>query len=191
MDHLFHLPPTAIWWIFCVLSKLDHLACRLPLINFQNYSSRYLTSTIIVQGLSEPPSRDLRLQRVRISNLRWPPNRTYLAILGHLKQIIHFKIVRANLILLLILAVKLTRIAWFSAISSNFTKAIFYSNPNNPENFVNLYSVFQKLDHLTCNELKLRRSLFNPIKPILEFYYMANGLTFEILNIILRNVYPC
>ena len=34
-------------------------------------------------------------------------------------------------------------------------KAIFYSNPNSPENFVKLYSVFQKLDHLTCNELEL------------------------------------
>ena len=33
--------------------------------------------------------------------------------------------------------------------------------------------------------------LFNPIRLILEFYYMANGLTFEILNIILRNFYPC
>ena len=34
-------------------------------------------------------------------------------------------------------------------------------------------------------------SLYNPIKLILEFYYMANGLTFEILNIILRIFYPC
>ena len=33
--------------------------------------------------------------------------------------------------------------------------------------------------------------LFNPIKLILEFYYMANGLTFEILNIILRIFHPC
>ena len=71
-----------------------------------------------------------------------------------------------------ILAVKLTRIAWFSAISpsilnrfsSNFAKAIFYSNPNSPDNFVKLYSVFQKLDHLsTCNELKLRRSSLTPL----------------------------
>ena len=38
------------------------------------------------------------------------------------------------------------------------TKAIFYSNPNRPENFVKLYSVFQKLDHLTCIEFKLQRS---------------------------------
>ena len=42
--------------------------------------------------------------------------------------------------------------------SSNFAKAIFYSNPNSPENFVKLYCAFQKLDHLTCNKLKLRRS---------------------------------
>ena len=41
---------------------------------------------------------------------------------------------------------------------SNCSKAIFYANPNSPENFVKLYSVFQKLNHLTCNELKLRRS---------------------------------
>ena len=34
-------------------------------------------------------------------------------------------------------------------------------------------------------------SLYNPIKLIPEFYYMANGLTFEILNIILRIFYPC
>ena len=68
-------------------------------------------------------------------------------------------------VMIIILAVKSTRIAWFSAISlsilnrffSNFTKAIFYSNPNRPENFVKLYSVFQKLDHLTCNEFKLQR----------------------------------
>ena len=31
----------------------------------------------------------------------------------------------------------------------------------------------------------------SPFKLILEFYYMANGLTFEILNIILRIYYPC
>ena len=73
--------------------------------------------------------------------------------------------------LLFILAVKLTRIAWFSAISpsilnrfsSNFAKVIFYSNHNGPENFAKLYSVFQKLDHLTCNELKLRRSSLTPL----------------------------
>ena len=33
-------------------------------------------------------------------------------------------------------------------------------------------------------------SPFKPIKLIFEFYYMANGLTFEILNIILQNFYP-
>ena len=68
-------------------------------------------------------------------------------------------------------AVKLTRIAWFSVISqsilnrfsSNFAKAIFYSNPNSPENFVKSYSAFQKLDHLTCNKLKLRRSSLTPL----------------------------
>ena len=68
-------------------------------------------------------------------------------------------------------AVKLTRIALFSAISpsilnrfsSNFAKVIFYSNPNTLEIFVKLYSVFQKLDHLTCNELKLRRPSITPL----------------------------
>ena len=57
-----------------------------------------------------------------------------------------------------------------------FHKGHFYSNPNSPENFVKLYSVLQKLDHLTCNDLKLRRSSLTPL--ILEFYHMANGLTF-------------
>ena len=38
------------------------------------------------------------------------------------------------------------------------------------------------------SKLKLRRpSIYNPDKLILEFDYMANGLTFEILNIILPN----
>ena len=62
---------------------------------------------------------------------------------------------------LAILAVKLTKIAWFSAISPsilnqfswNFAKAIFYSNPNSGKNFAKLYSIFQKLDHLTCNKI--------------------------------------
>ena len=99
-----------------------------------------------------------------------------------------------------VLTVKLTRITWFSAISpsilnrfsSNFTKAIFYSNPNSPGNLVKLYSVFQKLDHLTyVYWIEITTFLFNPIRLILEFYYMANGLTFEIINIILRNFYPC
>ena len=47
--------------------------------------------------------------------------------------------------------------------SSNFAKAIFYSNPNSPENFLKLYNAFQKLDHLTCNKLKLRRSSLTPL----------------------------
>ena len=92
-----------------------------------------------------------------------------------------------------ILTVKLTRIAWFSAISPsilnrfspNFVKAIFYSNPNSPENFVKLYSVFQKLDHLTCNELKLLRP---SISRILLHGKWSN---FKYLNIILRIFYPC
>ena len=71
----------------------------------------------------------------------------------------------------IIVGVKLTRIAWFSAISpsilnrfpANFAKAIFYSNPNSPENFVKLYSVFQKLAHLTCSKLKLRRPSITPL----------------------------
>ena len=36
-------------------------------------------------------------------------------------------------------------------------------NPNGPENFVELYIIFQKLDHLTCNKLKLRRPSINPL----------------------------
>ena len=62
----------------------------------------------------------------------------------------------------------------------NFAKAIFYSKPNSPDNFVKLYSVFQKLDHLTCGKFKLRHPSITisiiTIKPILELYYMANGL---------------
>ena len=54
--------------------------------------------------------------------------------------------------------------------------------------------IFQKLDRLTCrpSQFKLRRpSVINPIKLNLEFYYMSNGLTFEIFNIILRFFYRC
>ena len=39
-----------------------------------------------------------------------------------------------------------------------------------------------------------QKRLYNPIKLFLEFYYMANGLSFEILDrssIILRIFYPC
>ena len=32
-------------------------------------------------------------------------------------------------------------------------------------------------------------SIYKPITLILDFYYMSNGLTFEISNIILRNFY--
>ena len=53
----------------------------------------------------------------------------------------------------------------FIAVYQKF-KAIFYSNPNSPENFVKLYSVFQKLDHSTCNELKLRRPPITLLKYI-------------------------
>ena len=34
-------------------------------------------------------------------------------------------------------------------------------------------------------------SLYNPIKLILDFYYMTNDFTFEILKIILRIFYRC
>ena len=34
-------------------------------------------------------------------------------------------------------------------------------------------------------------SLYNPIKLILDFFYMAYGLTFEKLNIILLIFNPC
>ena len=49
---------------------------------------------------------------------------------------------------------------------SYFTKPIFFSNPNtsdSPENFVKLYSVFQKLAHLTCSKLKLQRPSITPL----------------------------
>ena len=45
----------------------------------------------------------------------------------------------------------------------NFAKVIFYSNLNRPENFVKLYSEFQKLDHLTCSKFKLRRPSITPL----------------------------
>ena len=41
----------------------------------------------------------------------------------------------------------------FKPISLKFCKAIFYSIPESPEIFVKLYSVFQKLDYLTCSKL--------------------------------------
>ena len=63
--------------------------------------------------------------------------------------------------LVTLLPVKLTRITWFSAISSsilnrfswNFAKAIFYSNPNSGKNFAKSHLILQKLDHLTCNKI--------------------------------------
>ena len=53
-------------------------------------------------------------------------------------------------------------------------------------NFVKLYSVFQKLDHLTCSKLKLRRPSITPNSRIL-----LHGLIFEIINIILRIFHRC
>ena len=56
-----------------------------------------------------------------------------------------------------------------------FCKHYFQENPNSSENFV-----------------KLAMAYF--IKIILEFYYLPNGLTFEIfniINIILRIFYRC
>ena len=50
---------------------------------------------------------------------------------------------------------------WFlSQFSTDFheiLKTSVQKKPNSPENFVKLYSVFQKLDHFTFNKLKLRR----------------------------------
>ena len=51
------------------------------------------------------------------------------------------------------------------------------------EKIVKLYAELQKLDQ---NMTSLYRK---PITLILDFYYMSNGLTFEISNIILRNFY--
>ena len=61
----------------------------------------------LIVGVKKPCwSCDLRLQKIRISNPRWPPISTYFAIFGHFEQIIHFGItialVHANLVLLLI-----------------------------------------------------------------------------------------
>ena len=67
---------------------------------------------------------------------------------GLMKKTLYNNLIRytMNEVRLNILAVKLTRIAWFSAISpsilnrfySNFAKAIFHSNPNSPENFIKI-----------------------------------------------------
>ena len=38
---------------------------------------------------------------------------------------------------------------------------------------------------------QITTSLYNPIKLFLDSYYMANGLAFEILNIIVRFFYRC
>ena len=42
-------------------------------------------------------------------------------------------------------------------------QAYLKQNTSIHENFVKLYIVFQKLDHLTCNKLKLRRPSLNPL----------------------------
>ena len=42
-------------------------------------------------------------------------------------------------------------------------KTILKQNPNIPENFVKLDSVFQNLDHSTCSKLKLWRPSLNPL----------------------------
>ena len=39
------------------------------------------------------------------------------------------------------------------AISLNFAQNIFKSCPNIDKKFAKLYSLFQKLDHLTCNKI--------------------------------------
>ena len=51
----------------------------------------------------------------------------------------------------------------YSGLLWGFVAPYFQKNPNSPENFVKLYGVFQKLDHLTCNKLKLRRPSINPL----------------------------
>ena len=48
-----------------------------------------------------------------------------------------------------------------SRFSRNFVKIIFQQNAYISENFVKLYSLFQKLDHLTCGKFKLRRPYLN------------------------------
>ena len=73
----------------------------------------------------------------------------------------------------------------YQPIFMKLVKIIFQQNPNIAENFVKLYSVYQKLDHLTCSKLKLWRPYFKSIKLIQEFYYMSNGLTFAILTLTL------
>ena len=41
----------------------------------------------------------------------------------------------------------------FKSIQVNFAETIFYSNPNSGKNFAKLYLIFQKLDHLRCNNI--------------------------------------
>ena len=70
--------------------------------------------------------------------------------------------------------------------SPDFAQDIFKSCPNISIKFVKFKAELQKLDHLTCSKLRNMTSLYKPITLILRFYYMSNGLTFEILNMISR-----
>ena len=67
-----------------------------------------------------------------------------------------------------------------------------------PENFVKYYCLVQKSDHLTYTKCLFMTLYYNMWKPIhfrsglfSELRYMSNGLTFEILNGILRNLQGC
>ena len=54
-------------------------------------------------------------------------------------------------------------------LSRNFATIIIYSFGNNPENFAKFHSVFQKLDHLTCNAIqRINRNEVNGFIHVIE-----------------------
>ena len=69
----------------------------------------------------------------------------------------------------------------------NLAQAIFKSCPNVGKNFAKSYLIAQKLDHLTCNTILEIGLMGLKRDVVILIYYMSNGLTFEILDIILQN----
>ena len=57
----------------------------------------------------------------------------------------------------------LNRLSW------NVEQAISKSCPNIGKNFVKVYAVFQKLDHLTCSKLKICCPSINPLHKFWNF----------------------
>ena len=61
-----------------------------------------------------------------------------------------------------ILGVDFFQFAWslYEKFTKNFSRIIFSSSPNIPENLVDFFCVLAKLDHLACNKFsKLQLSL--------------------------------